>query len=206
MQNLTSEQKKQLEEKLKSMTPEQINDAIRQQCLFCKIARGDISCHKIYEDEKVLAFLDIQPLHPGHVLVIPKEHYSFLTQLPDDLTSYLFTVVKKITPIVFELMHAEGILVIQRNGPSAGQLIPHIHVHIIPTYKGDDVKDFKEREKADEADLKNISLEFSNAIKKIYGENLIPPKSAPQKQVKKDKIKNTNGKKANLPRVKPRIP
>ena len=173
MAEVSGEQRKELEEKLKGMSKEEIQDMIKQQCIFCKIIGGEIPSYKIYEDERVLAFLDIQPVNKGHVLVVPKEHHSLITQMPDDLTAHLFVVAKKIAPIVFEMMNATGILIVQRNGDSAGQLVPHVHVHIIPTIEGDKADDFKPRSEGNKEELAKISQAISEGIKKVYGSKLV---------------------------------
>lgn len=103
-------------------------------CIFCKIVKGDIPSYKIYEDEKVYAFLDINPLSKGHILVLPKEHYENIYDVPKDLYSYMFTVVKKIVENVNGKYKPKGMFVNQNNGTIAGQSIFHVHVHIKPIY------------------------------------------------------------------------
>ena len=138
-QQITEEQKKAIQEKLKQMSPEQIQEMIKQQCLFCKIAKKEIPAKIIYEDSSHIAFLDINPAAPGHTIVIPKEHYSVLPQMTDNATADMFKLVKELSGKVFEAMNAEGINILQRNGKAAGQEVPHVHVHIIPRFKNDKV-------------------------------------------------------------------
>ena len=104
-------------------------------CLFCKIVKGDIPCYKVYEDKRVLAFLDINPFSRGHVLVLPKEHYENVIDIPSDLYGYLFEVVKKVSVRIKERYNPEGIFINQNNGRRAGQSIFHAHVHIKPFYE-----------------------------------------------------------------------
>ncbi len=166
---MTFEQRKAYEEKLKQMSPEEINELIQKQCLFCKIVKGDVPSYKVYEDNYVIAFLDIQPINKGHVLVVPKKHYSLITQTPDEIVSHLFVIAKRIAPVVFELMNATGILITQRNGSSAGQAVPHVHIHIIPTMKNDLATDFKERIKeVTDEEMKTISEAISEGMKRVY--------------------------------------
>lgn len=104
-------------------------------CLFCKIAAGKIPSAKVYEDDKVLAFLDIAPVEKGHVLVISKRlHSEALIETPDDVVSELLSVVRGIGTAMMEAGFG-GYNVVQNNYPDGGQAIPHIHFHIIPRMK-----------------------------------------------------------------------
>ena len=106
-------------------------------CIFCKIISGEIPSHKIFEDEKTLAFLDIKPVHPGHVLVIPKKHFQNLEEInPEDLTALIQTV-KRIGGLLKDKLQVEGYNVITNNDAVAGQIVPHLHFHIIPRVTGD---------------------------------------------------------------------
>lgn len=106
-----------------------------QDSIFTKIINGDIPCHKIYEDDKVIAFLDIHPINPGHTLVVPKAQIDHLWDLSDDDYHYLMSVVKHIAENIRKTLNPPrvGVLV-------EGFAIPHCHVHVIPFYQGDDVK------------------------------------------------------------------
>jgi len=106
-------------------------------CIFCKIAAGEIPSHKVYEDGEVLAFLDITPVNPGHTLVIPKSHYGNLLDLPEDLLCALAKAVKKITPAVLAGIGAPGFNLGLINGAVAGQAVDHVHFHIMPRFEGD---------------------------------------------------------------------
>lgn len=106
-------------------------------CLFCKIINKEIPCHQVYEDDKVIAFLDIKPVNPGHVLVLPKKHYQNFEEItPEDLTA-LMLAVKKIGGQMKNKLGVTGYNVTVNNDPVAGQIIPHLHVHIIPRHAGD---------------------------------------------------------------------
>ncbi|MBX4192328.1 HIT domain-containing protein [Candidatus Parcubacteria bacterium] len=96
-------------------------------CIFCKIGRGEISSNKTYEDEQVLAFLDIHPKAPGHTLVIPKEHYRWFWQMPDDRAEHLFKVAKNLAKKLGEENKTEYIKL-----SVMGDEIAHVHVHLIP--------------------------------------------------------------------------
>lgn len=103
-------------------------------CIFCNIVDGDIPCYKIYEDDDTIAFLDIKPLSKGHSIVIPKHHYENILDLPDELYSKMASTVKKVSQVLNDKYHPEGILINQNNGKKAGQEIFHMHVHIKPIY------------------------------------------------------------------------
>ena len=104
-------------------------------CIFCKIVKGDIPIYKIYENEKVLAFLDIKPLSKGHTLVLTKEHYENIHDIPESLLCEVSKVVKMVANNIDEKLHPEGIIIRQNNKESAGQTIMHYHVHVKPIYE-----------------------------------------------------------------------
>jgi histidine triad (HIT) family protein len=106
-----------------------------ENCRFCKIARKELPASRIYEDERVMAFLDIRPLSEGHSLVIPKKHYETIYDAPDEEIGRLFRVVKKVALAVKKSVNAEGITISQHNGTAAGQAVLHLHVHVIPRYQ-----------------------------------------------------------------------
>lgn len=107
-------------------------------CRFCSIVRGKSPATKIYEDDNTLAFLDIKPITPGHVLVVPKRHSELLTELDDELVGKLFRTVKKVAlAIKKSKLGCRGINYIVADGAEAGQEIFHVHVHIIPRYRSD---------------------------------------------------------------------
>ncbi|MBI4599180.1 HIT family protein [Candidatus Uhrbacteria bacterium] len=106
-------------------------------CLFCNIVRGEIPCHKVYEDERVLAFLDIQPVNPGHVLVIPKTHSANMVHMaPEDLHAVM-DAVQKIAPALLRAVGFEGFNLGVNTGAAAGQVVFHTHFHVMPRRPGD---------------------------------------------------------------------
>ena len=108
--------------------------------VFAKILRGEIPCHKIYEDEDTLAFLDIMPRTDGHALVITKEKARDLFDVSPDALAKLMAVVQKLAPKIKEAMGADGVLIQQFNGAAAGQTVFHLHVHIVPRKEGEPLK------------------------------------------------------------------
>ncbi len=106
-----------------------------ENCIFCKIIKNEIPCTKIYEDRNTLAFLDIAPAAKGHTLVIPKKHFETINQADKSTLSSLAETLKKVSSALIN--NAEGLTVLQNNKEVAGQLIPHIHFHLIPRNKND---------------------------------------------------------------------
>ena len=101
-------------------------------CLFCKMALGQIPVAKIYEDDNVLAFLDIGPISDGHTLVIPKQHYEKIDQCPPEIVAQVASCIGEIAGAVVGAMNSDGYNVLCNNGRAAGQVIDHLHFHIIP--------------------------------------------------------------------------
>lgn len=108
-----------------------------ENCIFCKISKGDIASEKIYEDRDFFAFLDVKPINFGHTLIIPKEHYENLYELPDELLEKMAPLIKKISIAVKKGVNADGINIGMNNERAAGQLVMHSHVHIIPRHNDD---------------------------------------------------------------------
>lgn len=106
-------------------------------CLFCKIIAGEIPAHKIYEDEEVFAFLDIHPINPGHTLVVPKAHYANLVDAPPELLASLIKATQKIAKAVISATGMDNFNLGVNNGSLAGQVIFHLHFHIMPRYADD---------------------------------------------------------------------
>lgn len=106
-------------------------------CIFCKIIAGEIPGYKIYEDEDILAFLDITPVNPGHTLVIPKKHFENFLDLPVEEAQRLVALIKKIAPAVLAGVGASGFNLTLNSGPVSGQLVGHVHWHIVPRLQGD---------------------------------------------------------------------
>ncbi|MBI2579038.1 MAG: HIT family protein [Candidatus Aenigmarchaeota archaeon] len=121
-----------------------------QECIFCKIVRNEIPSKRVYEDENNIAFLDINPASPGHVLVVPKKHFGSMHDIDASTMEKLGTAVKKVNDIVKEKLNCEGTNVMLNNGRIAGQIVEHIHFHIIPRYQGDGIELHFPRFKTDE--------------------------------------------------------
>ncbi|KSW12051.1 diadenosine tetraphosphate hydrolase [Pyrodictium occultum] len=127
-----------------------------EDCVFCKIIRGELPSAKVYEDENVVAFLDIYPINPGHTLVVPKRHVERLEQLSDEEAAALIRVVKKLAPRIVEAVGAQGYNVVANNGRAAGQVIFHVHFHIVPRFEGDGCQMDCSRSKPSMEELREI--------------------------------------------------
>jgi histidine triad (HIT) family protein len=106
-------------------------------CIFCKIVARKIPSSKIYEDENSLAFLDIAPFNKGHTIVIPKAHYINLLDFPESEMESYFTALKNVTIKIKEKLDADGINIMQNNFKAAGQVVNHLHFHVIPRWEDD---------------------------------------------------------------------
>ena len=106
-------------------------------CIFCKLANGEIPTRKIYEDELFTVFMDASPVTRGHSLIVPKRHCDNLYSLPDEEASKIMILAKKLATHMTEKLHADGFNVMQNNGEVAGQSVFHYHMHLIPRYKDD---------------------------------------------------------------------
>ena len=108
-------------------------------CIFCKIANGGIPSATLYEDDDFRVILDLNPASKGHALVLPKEHYANVFELPEDLAAKAFVVAKKGAGKLYAGLGAVGFNIVQNNGEPAGQTVFHFHIHLIPRYEGDTV-------------------------------------------------------------------
>jgi len=129
-------------------------------CIFCRIAQKQVPASLVYEDEKAVAFLDIRPLNEGHTLVISKEHYENLFDIPQELIAYLHGITKRVALAVKKATEADGISIIQQNGKAATQEIMHLHIHVIPRYDGQKLPSFSETSEADKEKLSQTAAKI----------------------------------------------
>jgi histidine triad (HIT) family protein len=106
-------------------------------CIFCDLIAGAAEVSVCYEDASSIAFMDLQPVNNGHVLVATREHYATLAEVPEELAMHLFGVALRLAPVIRKITGAQGMNVVVNSGAAAGQDVPHHHVHVIPRYKGD---------------------------------------------------------------------
>ena len=133
-------------------------------CLFCKIIAGEIPCTKVYEDDKVLAFLDIHPVNIGHTLVIPKAHHVNLYDTEDATLAHMMTVTKKLSIAIKSALSADGINIEMNNESGAGQLIFHTHLHIIPRFSGDGLKHWPSARGYNEGEAHEVAQKIKDSL------------------------------------------
>lgn len=133
-------------------------------CIFCKIIKGEVPCFKVYEDEDTLAFLDIQPVNPGHTLVIPKKHVANIFDIDEETLNKVNLTIKKVSPIIIKAVGAQGLNIMQNNGKVSGQLVMHAHHHIIPRFEGDGLKHWSHK-KYKSGEAENILKDISKIMK-----------------------------------------
>ena len=126
-------------------------------CIFCKIIKGEIPSYKVYEDEHIYAFLDIKPLSKGHTLVLPKQHYKGISDISDELLCEVNKVSKRMVSKIQKKFSPLGFIICQNNGESAGQTIHHYNLHIKPVYEGTVIPDETDHRK-------ELSKEEMNSI------------------------------------------
>ena len=128
----------------------------KDDCIFCKIASGEIPSSTIYEDEEFRVFLDLNPATRGHALLVPKEHFTNLFELEDELCKKAFVLAKKIAGRMKNALGCEGFNLVQNNGEVAGQTVFHFHLHLIPRYQGDTAGITWAQGKASEEELEEL--------------------------------------------------
>jgi histidine triad (HIT) family protein len=133
-------------------------------CAFCQIVAGDLSARVVREDDRTLAFLDVRPLFPGHVLLVPKAHVETLADLPDDLVGPLFTQARCLSAVMETALGAAGSFVAMNNKVS--QSVPHLHVHVVPRNRKDGLKGFfwPRNHYADDAHADEVAATLRSAL------------------------------------------
>lgn len=126
-------------------------------CIFCKIIAGEIPCNKVYEDDALIAFLDIHPNNPGHTLIVPKEHFENLLETPAHIAEALMVAVQLLAPRVMAAVGASGFNLGINTGASSGQMVMHTHAHIIPRFDDDGLVHWPTRE-ISAGDLEQIAM------------------------------------------------
>ena len=187
-QNISQEQLKALQEKIKQMSPEELKEFQKKQCIFCQIVAGKVQARKVYEDDKVIAILDINPANPGHILLLTKEHYSIMPQIPDDELSYVFMVAKALSNSMLRSIDAQGTNIIVANGIAAGQRAQHFIAHIIPRKDNDGVNFVLPQKTMEEKEIEAVGNKLIAALTGIekVEEKSKPLMPEPKKESKSD--------------------
>ena len=126
-------------------------------CIFCKIANGEIPSHTLYEDGECRVIFDISPASKGHAIILPKKHAANIFEISEEDASKIYVVAKKVAAALSEELHCDGVNILQNNGEAAGQTVFHLHMHIIPRYKDDTVNIKWNPTNPDEALLDQLS-------------------------------------------------
>jgi histidine triad (HIT) family protein len=137
-----------------------------QDCVFCRIVKGEIPSARIFESNSAIAFLDIAPAAKGHALVIPKKHFETLFDVPEKDLREIIVAVKNVASAVVDAAEADGFNIIQSNKASAGQVIPHVHFHIIPRKQGDELSFEWSHIELDKEELDALREKVKNRILK----------------------------------------
>lgn len=137
-----------------------------ENCIFCKIIKGDIPSFTVYENEMFKVIMDRFPAAPGHVLIIPKMHHEDIFDMPEEVAKEIYPLAQKIAIAVKEAVGAEGINIVQNNGKVSGQAVFHFHLHIVPRREGDGVQ-INKTSNADTTldELENIATQIKVALK-----------------------------------------
>tara|TARA_Y100000310_G_scaffold341089_1_gene439056 strand:+ start:701 stop:1450 length:750 start_codon:yes stop_codon:yes gene_type:complete len=174
-QQMSEEQIKALQEKLKNMSPEELKEFQKKQCIFCQIIAGKVQSKKVYEDEEVIAILDVNPANPGHLLIMPKEHYSIMPQIPDDEIGHVFAVAKALSNSSLRALEVQGSNILVANGVAAGQRAQHFMVHLIPRKENDNMGFEIPQKNIPEAELKKITKMLSEGLGEKAEETEVVP-------------------------------
>lgn len=132
-------------------------------CIFCQIAAGSAPAARLLETDRVLAFLDIAPVHYGHTLVIPKQHFETFLELPDDLWQEMGQVSRRVARALQKKLYARGFNLGMNNFPAAGQVVPHAHLHVIPRYNDDGLHFFPQGSYQGQ-DMANVARQLQEVL------------------------------------------
>lgn len=183
----TEEQRKQWEEKIKNMSPEELQQLQKQQCVFCQIIAGKVPSKKVYEDPICLAILDINPAAKGHLLLLPKEHYAIMPQVPEKVLRHLSIITKNLSPVLLKGVRADGTTVFIANGAAAGQRAQHFIFHLIPRKSGDGVISAEERLVGAETAVKVKAAIEKKLLALLGGKKEMPPEIQPEEKPETEK-------------------
>lgn len=134
-------------------------------CIFCKLANGEIPTNTLYEDKDFRVIFDLAPAAKGHALIIPKQHYKNIYEIDEEVLAKAYILAKKMVKVMTEEYKADGFNVLQNNGEDAGQSVMHFHIHLIPRHKGDKALGLWKPGKSDESELKMMAESIQNSMK-----------------------------------------
>ncbi|EFI33584.1 histidine triad (HIT) protein [Desulfonatronospira thiodismutans ASO3-1] len=135
-----------------------------QDCIFCKIVRGEIPSAKVYENDSVLCFLDVAPAVRGHSLVIPREHVENILEIPEDMAAHLHEAIRRVGRGIIQGLKADGFNVGMNNFQAAGQVVMHAHWHLIPRFHGDGLQLWPQYKYDNNEEMQDFARKISSAI------------------------------------------
>jgi histidine triad (HIT) family protein len=136
-----------------------------QDCIFCKIIKGEIPAAKVFENDEIFAFLDIAPVNKGHALVVPKTHYPTVFDLPPEIGPELVRAMDMVGRAVMEVTKAEGLNIMMNNYRTAGQLVDHAHFHLIPRFEDDGLSLWEQKPYDDNEEMNALAEDMAERIK-----------------------------------------
>ena len=139
----------------------------KETCLVCQIVEGNVPSKRVFEDDSLLAVLDINGANPGHCFIMPKEHYPIIEQVPDKEIGKIFNVANKISSAVFETLRAQGTNIFVANGIPAGQTVAHFMVNVIPRFEKDGINLQWQPKQLDEEEMSTVELKLKEYAKNI---------------------------------------
>ena len=187
-EQISPEQLRALQERIKQMSPEELKEFQKKQCIFCQIIAGKVQSRKVYEDDKVVALLDINPANPGHVLLLTKEHYSIMPQITDEEVAHVFMVAKSLSNSMLRSIDAQGTNIVVANGVAAGQRAQHFMSHIIPRKDNDGINFVLPQKTIEEREIEEVGNKLIAAL------GGVADKEEKELQLKLPKTKHSKGK------------
>lgn len=158
------------EEELRDMTPEQIAELQRRNCICCLISEKKVQAKVIYDDAQCVAVLEINPANPGHMLLFPREHYLIMPQVPEETLRHLFQVSKHLSQAALRSLQVEGTNILVANGAAAGQRVPHFMIEIIPRKDQDHLAMFAlPKQEAKPAELEEARRRLRKRVNELFG-------------------------------------
>ena len=133
-------------------------------CIFCAIVAGDIPATKVYEDEDVLAFMDIAPINPGHTLIIPKQHYRNIYDIPAEVGGKIMQTAVSLAKAIRTALNTDGLNLVQSNEAAGFQTVFHFHLHLIPRWEGDPIRLPWRPSEGDPKEIGNIAAKIREAL------------------------------------------
>jgi len=155
----------------------------RESCLICQIVGNNVPSYKIYEDDLILAVLDVNGSNPGHCFIIPKNHYPIIEQVPDAEIAHMFTIANKISSSIFENLKSQGTNIFVANGIPAGQTVAHFTINVIPRKENDGINLQWKPKQLTEEEMSTVELKLKEQIQNIGVENIEKtdqPKTIPE--------------------------